>query len=878
MRTDLRHWGGLLACVFVLLLAVTGKADATITGLKDRGPNRISDIRNTRHNLSVTGKFEVTSVSNTRICAFCHTPHGATPEPKAPIWNRRLSKATYTPYSSGSLDAIDVGQPGGKSRLCLSCHDGTLAIGAVNVLYRIQNYQIQMKGTNPDGTMPADLGAETGYTRRLGTDLTNDHPISFTYDTAQAHRDGELRDPTQAVAVQNRVRGKHPLLPLEDNKVECITCHDPHIASTNPGENIKFLRVNRFQKLAPAKGEFDVENDIICLGCHDKAGWVGSAHANMAVANETYDNASADLREFPRGLPVWEAACLNCHDPHTVQGARRILRGGTDGPIAMTAEGAKYHQGGKSAIEQVCYACHSSDGGVLQGQGTAGFQVPDIKTDFTAMARHMPITSSDQPANKEVHNIGTGNEFQAGKDFIESRLLLGKGNLTNRHAECTDCHNPHRLAKNRLFNEDTTTPDNAGTHPHTRAQILAAGETMHTNIASGVLRGMWGVEPRGWPSTEFGSRPTTFDVKRGEPQNGASTDVNAPYVTREYQVCMKCHSNYGYNQPPMLGSFGGGTPPGTNALNQYTNQGMEFQSPLSHMGEGTSTTPSGAFQGIDTGGNDVDYVTNNHRAWHPVMRRTGRTAQPGAAGEGTPLNIRKADSNLWHEPFNMAVGEQTMYCTDCHGSTTPLGTVVPNGGVNGFPWGPHGSNDNFILKGPWNDQSGENSQDALCFRCHDYQNYGRDAGANPPASLPGLKKSGFHVLTGSATTCLHFELTNLHVGHASKVNNFRCTYCHISIPHGWKNKVFLANLNDVGLEAPLLPGEPPNPKSRQVRDNTLNRYYNGPYYNGAVLKVRNFARSGEWMPQNCGSAGPPGNGDFGATWMQDTSENCVSLP
>ncbi len=405
--------------------------------------------------------------------------------------------------------------------------------------------------------------------------------------------------PTHAVAVQNRIRGKHPLLPLEDNKVECITCHDPHIASTNPGENIKFLRVNRFQKLAPSKaGNFDVENDIICLGCHDKAGWVGSAHANMAVANETYDNASADLREFPRGLPVWEAACLNCHDPHTVQGARRILREGTDGPIAMTAEGAKYHQGGKSAIEQVCYACHSADGGTLQGQGTAGFQVPDIKTDFTAMARHMPISSDDQAANKEVHNIGTGNEFQAGKDFIESRLLLGKGNLTNRHAECTDCHNPHRLAKNRLFNKDNTTPDDAGTHPHTREQILAAGETMHTNLASGVLRGMWGVEPRGWPSTEFGSRPTTFDVKRGEPQTGASTDVNAPYVTREYQICMKCHSNYGYDQPPLLGSFGGGTPPGTNALDQYTNQGMEFQSPPTAIwARGPRPTPSGAFQG-----------------------------------------------------------------------------------------------------------------------------------------------------------------------------------------------------------------------------------------------------------------------------------------
>jgi len=62
--------------------------------------------------------------------------------------------------------------------------------------------------------------------------------------------------------------------------MECITCHDPHIRSTE-GENIKFLRVNRFQKAQPAEGAaFDKANDIICLACHQKEGWALSAHAN----------------------------------------------------------------------------------------------------------------------------------------------------------------------------------------------------------------------------------------------------------------------------------------------------------------------------------------------------------------------------------------------------------------------------------------------------------------------------------------------------------------------------------------------------------------------------------------------------------------------
>ena len=103
----------------------------------------------------------------------------------------------------------------------------------------------------------------------------------------------------------------------------------------------------------------------------------------------------------------------------------------------------------------------------------------------------------------------------------------------------------------------------------------------------------------------------------------------------------------------------------------------------------------------------------------------------------------------------------------------------------------------------------------------------------------------------------------------------------MAIPHGWKNKVFLANLNDVGLEAPLQPGEPAgagDASRRQVRNNTTARYYNGPYYNGSVLKVRKFARSGEWDQANCGSAGAPGNGMNGANWMNGSNEACSNPP
>ena len=880
---------------------------------------RIADIRNTRHNFSASPEFSTTlpsgqqrtvrAVEEQQICVFCHTPHAAEPS-VGPLWNRQLTNATYTTYTSGSIDAkapgVPLDQPNGVSKLCLSCHDGTMAIGAVNVLNgtftdRQGNTEdIAMQGTGPGGTMAPGEGQNTGFTRYLGTDLTNDHPISVVFDTNLAMADGEMRYP---VAEQHLVvRGGQQRPQTDDihlepsaqanqgGLVQCNSCHDPHIRDTT-NENIKFLRLNRLQKVDPVDGPFNKTNDIICLACHDKAGWAGSAHANSQVANEVYTPEAAAVRDFPPGTQVWETACLACHDTHTVQGSRRLLREGTDGGVITSSTGYRIKAGnGQPAIEETCYACHSADGGTLVGQGGSNFEPPDIKTDFTTMRTHMPITSGDQPAGREVHDIGTANPDvpdTRGKDLVENPQLMGRGNLNNRHAECTDCHNPHRVTKNRYFNGNSNNPAPAGTHLH-----FAAGG--HTNLASGVLRGIWGVEPV-YGSTAFMSIPVSFDVKRGDPGTGGSTAVTAPHVTREYQVCLKCHSNYGYNDAdnnfgttpprPRLGSFTGGTPSGTNDLTVYTNQAMEYQSPPSHMGEGTATG----------GGAAGAFTTNNHRSWHPVMRETGRT--PG---------VRNANANNWINPFNQGVGTQTMYCTDCHGSDTAAGTAVPRpkggggGGENGFPWGPHGSVNDFLLKGPWSGNrttnvdgtgnlgtGGPGSENHLCFKCHQFAQYGSStAGGGMGGGMGGggAQNSGF-ATPGCMGGCMGGAINNLHVYHTNVVATWRCNLCHVAIPHGWKNKVFLVNLNDVGPEGGEAPGT-------QLRNGAAGgggmgggmggggapAFVRGPYYNRAALKVASFATSGNWSPNDCGSVGAPGNGVVGVNWMFMSSEACNNLP
>ena len=749
---------------------------------------RVSDVAGTVHNLSTSGSGVVQATSESQICVFCHTPHNAEQVPATPLWNRKLSGQPYSFYSSTSMDSSVPVDLGSGTKLCLSCHDGSLALGAVNVLNGQADVTITLTGTAADGTMPAGSGEATGFTRRLGTDLTNDHPISITYDSTLASTDGELRDPALVSHIANRAPGVKPAVPLENDQMECISCHDPHLRDSDTTRNIKFLRLNRFQQSTPLGGDFDQANDIVCLACHDKLGqaWSVSAHADFNVADEIYTDTAAAQRDFPLGSQVWEVACLNCHDTHTVQGARRLLREGTDSTLSPKV-------GGSSAIEETCYQCHSADGGVLQSQGTAGFPVPDIKSDF-ALARHMPLTSVDQPAGSEVHDISDAN-------FSESALNLGKGDANNRHAECTDCHNPHRVMKNQLFNG--TAGASVGTHEHDPA-------VQHSNIASGVLRGMWGVEPL-YGSSAWGSVPSQYVVKQGDGGLGASTDVGNSYLTREYQICLKCHSDYAYDTPPLLGDSGGGTPSGTNQVTQFTNQAMEFQAPLSDQGE-----PGG-----------------NHRGWHPVLGNTGRT-----------VAVRDASSAVFLSPWNDSsgtnVGNQTMYCSDCHGSATADGTSEPSGGPDGNPWGPHGSTKDFVLKGDWDNETGTNQQDDLCFKCHNYNDYANPNNTNPNKS--GFSSSGGG---GMGMCMLSYASTNLHIGHARRIGRMECTWCHTAVPHGWRNKALLVDISQEGGNEP---------------------YTNGPYYLEAMLGgggAVNWKSSGTWTSSDCG----------GQFWMRFSCSN-----
>ena len=217
----------------ILVVIVPGQMDMAYAG-----------IAATNHNLSVAGPGAVKSIDETEICVFCHTPHRAIKNDNIPLWNHNLSTAgNYGVYTSPTFDgATTIQNMGGAdsttaavSNLCLSCHDGTVAVNSLNNPSNAnQSGNPVMGGVNGDGTIP------DGVTM-LGTDLSDDHPINFTYDAALFNIDRSLNDPATLTGVV-----------LFNGTVQCASCHDPH-SSVYP----TFLRV-------------DNTGSGLCLRCHDK--------------------------------------------------------------------------------------------------------------------------------------------------------------------------------------------------------------------------------------------------------------------------------------------------------------------------------------------------------------------------------------------------------------------------------------------------------------------------------------------------------------------------------------------------------------------------------------------------------------------------------
>ena len=138
----------------------------------------IGQISGTKHDFSLKSW----APADNKMCGVCHATHQAKNESSAPLWNHQSTAvASYTLYSSPTFNSTGtITNPSASSKLCLSCHDGTVAL---------ENFGAITTGTNyiPGGSKIGGAG---------GNDMSKEHPISFDYTDALATVDGSLRAPT----------------------------------------------------------------------------------------------------------------------------------------------------------------------------------------------------------------------------------------------------------------------------------------------------------------------------------------------------------------------------------------------------------------------------------------------------------------------------------------------------------------------------------------------------------------------------------------------------------------------------------------------------------------------------------------------------------
>jgi predicted CXXCH cytochrome family protein len=224
-----------------------------------------------------------------RVCIYCHAPHntyrlnsasGVGVGPVAldvydylPLWNHTLPTLlpAYTMYDNGpgapqtgprSSQARANGmEPGSVSLLCLSCHDGSIAVNSYG-------NSAQLSTSQSNGTSYIVDAYGIG---KNGAYLGNHHPIGFDYPSVATAdpgdgfagglgglRQGGIRDMAltnfygTTETIQSHLFANSRI--GSQNSVECATCHSVHNIG-NGGETLLWI---------------SDRNSNLCLTCHDK--------------------------------------------------------------------------------------------------------------------------------------------------------------------------------------------------------------------------------------------------------------------------------------------------------------------------------------------------------------------------------------------------------------------------------------------------------------------------------------------------------------------------------------------------------------------------------------------------------------------------------
>jgi predicted CXXCH cytochrome family protein len=215
MKIRIRLSAMLLMLAAAALMALAGSVSAQ------------TPLAGSKHDLSTGGAANSAFqklTSSDYLCKPCHTPHKATANADMPLLNHTLTTFSFSSYTTKGLGTSWT--PGTIDLVCLSCHDGTVAVDA----WSGNTGTVFMIGSGGD----ASHIVTSAY---IGTDLSGSHPTSVTMPAAG----GEWSAPTNA-----------KLFGGTGDQVKCASCHNPH---GNVASGAYFLRT------LPAS---------LCQECHNK--------------------------------------------------------------------------------------------------------------------------------------------------------------------------------------------------------------------------------------------------------------------------------------------------------------------------------------------------------------------------------------------------------------------------------------------------------------------------------------------------------------------------------------------------------------------------------------------------------------------------------
>ncbi len=192
-------------------------------------------IANTPHDLSSVSTGPNKSSSQSDTCVFCHIAHNGNPGANRPLWSHTMTTTnlTWAPTTTVRGTTIPTSITSTQlqgSRGCMSCHDGTVAVGDL----------ITGVGGTVTGPNLTSGKLTTGINLLNPATMQTNHPLGVSMPAAVAGFTA-YKTVAPGSAVNYDANGY----------VQCDSCHNPHDDS-----NTKFLKIN------PAGG-------AICFTCHN---------------------------------------------------------------------------------------------------------------------------------------------------------------------------------------------------------------------------------------------------------------------------------------------------------------------------------------------------------------------------------------------------------------------------------------------------------------------------------------------------------------------------------------------------------------------------------------------------------------------------------